>query len=118
MSKTLGKRIALCRKQARLSQAKLAEKLGVTPTAIACWENGKNGISIEAAMDLCRVLNVRPSILLGSSIPNDTFSPEALDLVWIFDTLDPHSKSVVLAVARAEAKRPQPVTQSPPAPAE
>lgn len=38
--KKIGKSIASCRKEAGLTQAALAEKLGITDRAVSKWENG------------------------------------------------------------------------------
>ena len=37
----IGRFIAECRKKQKLTQAQLAEKLGVTSKSISRWENGK-----------------------------------------------------------------------------
>ena len=37
----IGKFIAKCRKDKKLTQSELAEKLGVTDRAISKWENGR-----------------------------------------------------------------------------
>ena len=37
----IGKFIAKCRKEKKLTQAQLAEKLGITDRAVSKWETGK-----------------------------------------------------------------------------
>lgn len=37
-----GNKLAAARKKAKLTQEKLAEKLGVTPQAISTWERDEN----------------------------------------------------------------------------
>ena len=37
----IGKYIATCRKNLKLTQEQLAEKLGITSKSISRWENGK-----------------------------------------------------------------------------
>ena len=38
----IGKFIASCRKEQGMTQANLAEKLGITDRAVSKWENGKS----------------------------------------------------------------------------
>jgi len=43
----IGKFIALRRKELKLTQSELAEKLGVTDRSISNWENGKSYQDLE-----------------------------------------------------------------------
>ena len=44
-----GERLRFHRKMAGLSQAELAEKIGMHPRTISDWETGKRGMMMESA---------------------------------------------------------------------
>ena len=54
----LGETIRSYRKQARLSQEKLAEKAELHPVYISAVERGQKTISVDALMRMARALNV------------------------------------------------------------
>lgn len=60
----IGKFIAQCRKEKHLTQAQLAEQLGVTNKSISRWENGKTMMDISLYEPLCKILDIQVSELL------------------------------------------------------
>lgn len=54
----IGKFISACRKEQGLTQAVLAEKLGVSDRAVSKWENGKNMPDVSIIPDLCALLKI------------------------------------------------------------
>ena len=54
----IGKFIAKCRKQRKMTQAELGEKLGVTEKSISNWENGRNMPDLSLFKPLCNELNI------------------------------------------------------------
>jgi len=62
----IGRKIADARKQARprLSQAKLAAKVGITRSAVSALEAGHHGASILTLCQLAAALEVAPGELL------------------------------------------------------
>lgn len=54
----IGKFIARCRKENKLTQAQLAEKLNVSDKSISRWENGKTMPDISLFEPLCEILNI------------------------------------------------------------
>ncbi len=54
----IGKFIAESRKNAKLTQAELAEKLGVTEKSISNWENGRNMPDLALFKPLCDELGI------------------------------------------------------------
>ncbi len=62
----LGERIKNCRKNAGLSQDKLAELVGVSRQAVAKWEAGQSAPSTENLFRLAEVLGTTVDILLRS----------------------------------------------------
>lgn len=61
---SLAKRIAACRKQAGLSQEKLAERMGVSRQTISRWETGEARPDLEKFEQLCGVFSVSADALL------------------------------------------------------
>ena len=54
----IGKFISACRKEQGLTQAVLAEKLGVSDRAVSKWENGKNMPDVSIIPELCALLKI------------------------------------------------------------
>ena len=67
----IGKFIQEKRKEQKLTQSDLAEKLNITDRAISKWENGNCLPDASAMAELCKLLNI--------SI-NDLFSGETVDM--------------------------------------
>ncbi len=61
----IGARIAHLRREADLTQAELAEKLGISYQAVSSWERGASMPDISKLVDLARTLNVTVDTLLG-----------------------------------------------------
>jgi len=64
MNETIGNRIARLRKEKRLSQEALAEKLGVSPQAVSKWENDQSCPDISLLPALAGNLEVSVDELL------------------------------------------------------
>ena len=47
LNKLMGKRIAALRKEHHMTQAELAEKLGISADGMSSIERGKNGVSVD-----------------------------------------------------------------------
>lgn len=54
----LGTRIAALRRQANMSQAELAERLQVSPSAIGMYEQGRREPSVDTLVALSRIFGV------------------------------------------------------------
>lgn len=67
----IGKFIAQCRKEQNLTQALLAEKLGISDRAVSKWETGKNLPDASIMPELCAVLKIKL---------NELFSGERLNM--------------------------------------
>ena len=64
MDMTIGKRIALLRKEKGLTQEELATHMGVSPQAVSKWENDQTCPDISALPKLARLLGVSVDELL------------------------------------------------------
>ena len=61
----IGRFIQSCRKEAGLTQAALAEKLGITDRAVSKWEHGKSMPDVSIMMELCSMLHINVNELLS-----------------------------------------------------
>ena len=61
----IGRFIAECRKNANLTQAHLAEKLGITDKAVSKWERGAAMPDSSLMLDLCGILGISVNELLS-----------------------------------------------------
>ena len=68
--KELGQRIADQRKDARLTQAQLGKKIGVSQQIIASYENGKRNFPVARLLELAEALGVPAGELLTGATGN------------------------------------------------
>lgn len=86
----LGSRITYLRKRARLSQAELAMRLGVSPSTVGSYEQGRREPSANILIALSREFGVSIDYLLTGSISiiqnylalDDSFSQEELAVLF------------------------------------
>lgn len=77
-----GQFIASCRKEKSMTQAQLAEKLGITDRAVSKWETGKNLPDAALMLDLCAILEITVNELLcGERIAMENYSKKAEDML-------------------------------------
>lgn len=70
----IGKFIQLCRKNKKMTQTELAEKLGVTDKSIGNWENGRNMPDLSLFKPLCSELDITINELLsGEKLSKDNY---------------------------------------------
>lgn len=74
-----GNFVCRLREQRGLTQADIAEELGVTPAAVSKWENGSSKPRVEILFRLAEILGVRPEELIaGHYIEEDIINAEAV----------------------------------------
>ena len=75
----LGTRIAALRREAGMSQAQLAKLLGISPSAMGMYEQGRREPSLHLLGELARVLNVSTDYLItGKPRTDDLETVETL----------------------------------------
>ena len=67
----IGKFIATCRKERKMTQQELAEKLGVSDRTIGNWENGRNMPDLSLLKPLCNELEITLNDLLSGEKVNE-----------------------------------------------
>ena len=74
----IGRFIAECRKAKGLTQAALAEKLGITDRAVSKWETGKSLPDASIMLELCKLLEFDVNELLtGEHITMENYKNKA-----------------------------------------
>ena len=63
---SFGEQIRFRRSELRLTRAELAERLGVSPSAVSNYENGVSFPKAEVAFGLCDILDITPRELFES----------------------------------------------------
>jgi transcriptional regulator with XRE-family HTH domain len=65
----IGKFIADCRKEKKITQEQLAEKLFITDRAVSKWERGLSLPDADKMLDLCNILDINVNeLLIGEKI--------------------------------------------------
>lgn len=75
----IGEYISKKRKEKRLTQEELAEKLGVSDRAVSNWENGKNMPDLALFKPLCKELGITINDLMSGEDVNDNKYIESLE---------------------------------------
>lgn len=74
----IGKFIAKCRKEKKLTQAQLAEQLNITDRAVSKWETGKSMPDSSIMLELCSILGITVNELLsGENVDVEDFEKKA-----------------------------------------
>ncbi len=89
----IGKFIAECRKNKKMTQQELAEKLGVTDKSIGNWENGRNMPDLSLFKPLCDELGITINDLMsGEKISKEKYQEKFEEN--IVNTIDYSSKKI------------------------
>ena len=89
----IGKFIALCRKEKKMTQSDLAEKLGVTEKSISNWENGRNMPELSLFKPLCQELDISLNDLMSGERVVEKEYQEKLE-ENIINTIDYTNKKI------------------------
>ena len=91
----VGLRIAALRREAGLSQAQLAQKLQISPSAMGMYEQGRREPSLQLIGELARIFGVSTDYLItGATRPEDTLTVEQMltgRITAVDDLLDQRS---------------------------
>ena len=89
----IGKFIAECRKDKKMTQQELAEKLGVTDKSIGNWENGRNMPDLSLFKPLCDELGITINELLsGEKLEKEEYQGKFEEN--IINTIDYSTKKI------------------------
>ena len=90
----IGKFILECRKNKKLTQSELAEKLGVTDKSISNWENGRNMPDLSLFKPLCDILEISINDLIsGEKVSKDKYQDKFEEN--LISTIDYTTKKII-----------------------
>ena len=96
--KIIGHRIKQARKASRMTQAQLAERLGVDQTTVGRYERGVREVSLDVLYAMATLLKAD---LLGANTGEE---PERVKrLIDLYENLDDRGKDTVFRVAEAQS---------------
>ena len=75
----IGKFIAECRKQKKMTQVELAEKLGVTEKSVNNWKNGRSMPDLSLFKPICDILDISINELMSVEKLNQDNYQEKLE---------------------------------------
>lgn len=97
----IGKFIAKCRKEKKLTQAQLAEKLNITDRAVSKWETGKSMPDSSIMLELCEILGITVNELLsGEEVDMENYREKADENLIALTKKDENNmaKNVIIAM--------------------
>ena len=96
----IGKFIAECRKNKKITQADLAEKLNITDRAVSKWENGRAMPDSSLMLDLCGELGISVNELLsGEMIDMKNYNKIAEENLFKLNESNEKKKKIMLKSA-------------------
>lgn len=103
----MGNRIRSARKRAGLTQAEVAEKIGISWQGIAQWETGKRNPKIDTLKKIAQALSIPVEELTGGlTIDNTTmfYGKPAIDFLEKVSSILAQGKQVVVVPSDGEYK--------------
>lgn len=91
----LGRRIKLLREMAGLNQQQLADRVGISRSAVAFWETGRSGHGGKHLGAMAQALGVEPEVLLTGMAYKpiqETLTPDESTFLELYRQLDPLTK--------------------------
>ena len=98
LRKEIGARIANCRILARIKQAELAERSGISRCCLSRLENGVGGVSFDSVLEVMRQLKMLPSL-------NLTFPEPTIPL---HELVEKEKKARITLPARVRSRKENP----------
>lgn len=96
----IGKFIAKCRKEKRLTQAQLAERLNITDRAVSKWETGKSMPDSSIMLELCEILGITVNELLsGQKIDMDCYEKKADEILIAMKRKDENNMTKIMIIS-------------------
>ena len=98
--KAIGKRIKIARIKADLTQEKLSEMVGVSPTHLSNIETGTTRVSLNAIVSIANALNITSDDLLCDSVIKAKVQFEQ-DIALVLEDCDEYEIRVIRDMAAA-----------------
>lgn len=99
--KNIGMRIGLRRRELKITQKEIAEKIGVSDKYISNIETGKRNINLEMLSRMCEILYATPDYFLLGNIKKDIDS----NIIDCLKLCSPEDKLLVFSIVEKCAER-------------
>lgn len=89
MKNIISEKIRELRKKSGMTQSELAKKLGISPSAVGMYEQGRREPDNKVLLKLCGIFNTTTDYLLGKSniVQTKDFNREVSDIIDEFTQL-------------------------------
>lgn len=94
MKYEIGNRIRKYREEKGINQKQLAELIGVSNGRVSNWEQGINRPDADILAEICKALDVSPSLLLGVTLSSNELSDEERTIIKAYRNKPDLQKSV------------------------
>ncbi len=94
MKYEIGNRIRQYREKKKLTQKQLADLIGVSNSRISNWEKGINRPDADIIADICRALDVSPSVLLDVRLSTDELNDKERKIIKAYRVKSDLQKAV------------------------
>lgn len=95
----IGKFIAICRKNKKMTQQELADKLGITDRAISHWENGRSIPDASLYKKLCKELDISIEELINGEKDNSNKAKEKAIIITVKEKDKIKRKSKIILIS-------------------
>ena len=114
-SKAMGRRIKAARKKAAMTQARLAEEVGISEVHVSNLESGTGNPSLATLVDIANVLSVSTDELLCDSVVccKPVFQNEILETTEDCDDYEIRVLSYILKAAKMALRDNQDLKKTP-----
>lgn len=99
-------RIKEARERVGMTQAQLADKLGISFATLSGYETGRHDPRSDTLAEIARICRTTTDYLLGREDGTGQVSHEAMVIAHKFDRLNLYSQKVIEALVELELKRP------------
>ncbi len=94
MKYEIGNRIRQYREKKKLTQKQLADMIGVSNSRVSNWEKGINRPDADIIADICRALDVSPSVLLDVRLSTDELNDKERKIIKAYRVKSDLQKAV------------------------
>lgn len=94
MKYEIGNRIRQYREKKKLTQKQLADMIGVSNSRVSNWEKGINRPDADIIADICRALDVSPSVLLDVRLSTDELNDKERRIIKAYRVKSDLQKAV------------------------
>lgn len=107
MAKTRRTALFQIRKASGMTQAQVANQIGVSKATYSAWETGRSELSAERILALSNIFHCTPNELLGVNSPSEPFSiltENEEELLALYKAAPPNIRIDILDILRTTTK--------------